>query len=117
MVISELTPKLYGQSYKNLYRHSKAVFRQSYKKWEKQKAMSNNYTGEIAPHGGVLVNRVVSGAEREKIIARAEQAKSAHHYRTLNSVNLSDLEMIAVGAMSPLTGFMGKADYENVVND
>ncbi|OQZ00507.1 MAG: sulfate adenylyltransferase, partial [Chloroflexi bacterium UTCFX4] len=79
--------------------------------------MNQQYIGEIAPHGGVLINRIVTGAEREKIIARAESAKSAHHYRTLNSVNLSDLEMIAVGAMSPLTGFMGKADYENVVNN
>src|SRR5581483_10700896 len=78
--------------------------------------MNNTYTGEIAPHGGTLINRVVTGAEREKIIERAERARAAHHYRTLHSVNLSDLEMIAVGAMSPLTGFMGKRDYESVVN-
>lgn len=78
--------------------------------------MATNYVGEIAPHGGTLVNRVVTGAETEKIVARAEAAKAAHHFRTLNSVNLADMEMIAVGAMSPLTGFMGKADYESVVN-
>lgn len=79
--------------------------------------MNNNYIGEIAPHGGTLVNRVLSGAERERALERAERAVKAHHYRTLSPVNLSDLEMIAVGAMSPLTGFMGKADYELVVND
>lgn len=79
--------------------------------------MTKTYIGEIAPHGGILVNRVVTGTEREEILARAEQAKKEHHYRTLNSVNLSDLEMIAVGAMSPLTGFMGKQDYEKVVNN
>lgn len=84
---------------------------------DEQKIMTQQYIGEIAPHGGTLINRVVTGAQREKILERAERAKSAHHYRTLNSVNLSDLEMIAVGAMSPLTGFMGKADYENVVNN
>lgn len=78
--------------------------------------MPNTYTGEIAPHGGTLINRVVTGAEREKIVERAEKARAAHHYRTLHSVNLSDLEMIAVGAMSPLTGFMGRQDYESVVN-
>lgn len=78
--------------------------------------MAKNYVGEIAPHGGTLVNRVVTGAEKEKIVARAEAAKAAHHFRTLNSVNLADMEMIAVGAMSPLTGFMGKQDYESVVN-
>lgn len=79
--------------------------------------MPNTYTGEIAPHGGKLINRVVTGAEREKIIERAEKARAAHHYRTLHSVNLSDLEMIAVGAMSPLTGFMGKQDYLSVVDN
>ena len=63
--------------------------------------MAKEYVGEIAPHGGTLINRVVTGAERDQIVARAEKAKAEHHYRTLNSVNLSDLEMIAVGAMSP----------------
>jgi len=31
-------------------------------------------------------------------------------------VSVSDLELIAVGAMSPLNGFMGRADYESVVD-
>ncbi len=83
---------------------------------ESRHTITDTYIGEIAPHGGTLVNRVVTGAAREKILERAERAQRDHHYRTLNSVNLSDLELIAVGAMSPLTGFMGKQDYENVVN-
>lgn len=79
--------------------------------------MNNNYIGEIAPHGGTLVDRVLTGAERERALERAERARAAHHYRTLSPVNLSDLEMLAVGAMSPLTGFMGKSDYRSVVDD
>jgi sulfate adenylyltransferase len=35
----------------------------------------------------------------------------------LNSYNLSDLELMSNGAMSPLTGFMGQADYERVVSE
>jgi len=33
----------------------------------------------------------------------------------LNEWQISDLDMIAVGAMSPLTGFMGSKDYKSVV--
>ena len=65
------------------------------------------------PHGGTLVNRVLTGAERSEAVARA-----AHLPRvTLNAVAESDLEMIGIGAFSPLTGFMGRADYERVVRE
>jgi ATP sulfurylase len=74
--------------------------------------MTNEYVGEIAPHGGKLVNRVLTGAERERALERAQRAKK----RTLNPVNLSDLELLAVGTFSPLTGFMSHEDYRSVVD-
>ncbi len=64
-----------------------------------------------APHGGTLINRLVTGAERDALLAKAANLPAI----TLNSREISDLEMIAVGAMSPLCGFMGQADYDNVV--
>lgn len=64
----------------------------------------------ISPHGGVLINREVSGIERETLCERAPSMPSIH----LNAREVSDLEMIAIGAFSPLTGFMCKADYDNV---
>ena len=67
----------------------------------------------IAPHGGVLVNREISGAERDALIARAASLPVI----TLDERQLSDLEMIAIGAFSPLTGFMGQADYTRVVEE
>jgi len=65
----------------------------------------------ITPHGGKLVHRVLAGEAREEGLARAAHLKRI----VLNAVSVSDLEMIAVGAFSPLTGFLGRADYESVV--
>jgi sulfate adenylyltransferase len=67
----------------------------------------------IAAHGGTLVDRTLKGALREAALERAQSFKKV----TLSDVQVSDLELIAVGAYSPLTGFMGRADYERVVED
>ena len=67
----------------------------------------------IQPHGGTLVNRLLTGDAR----AEAIDAAAALSAITLNETNLCDLEMIATGAFSPLCGFMGCADYQTVVND
>ena len=65
------------------------------------------------PHGGQLVNRMLRGQMRQAVQERAENLQKID----LNAMNLSDLELIANGAMSPLTGFMGQADYERVVSE
>jgi sulfate adenylyltransferase/3'-phosphoadenosine 5'-phosphosulfate synthase len=67
--------------------------------------------GPIAPHGGQLINRLVTGTLRDELLAKA---------RTLPTLQLderaqSDVEMIAVGAFSPLCGFLGEKDYHSVV--
>ena len=59
----------------------------------------------IAPHGGTLVDRT----------GDAPDDLGSLELVTLASRELSDLDMIASGALSPLEGFMGKADYERVV--
>jgi sulfate adenylyltransferase len=70
--------------------------------------------GGIKPHGGELINRVLSGEEREEATARA-QTLTGLQLKSL--VNLSDLELLATGAFSPLTGFMVKQDYDRVVEE
>jgi sulfate adenylyltransferase len=62
----------------------------------------------ITPHGGLeLVDLVVPEAERARLRAYAEKLPLI----TLNARDLADLEMLATGAFSPLTGFMNEADY------
>lgn len=65
------------------------------------------------PHGGELVNRYVPEAESEEFLKNAEGLKSL----ILSDWSLSDLELIAIGGFSPLTGFMGKKDYMSVVKN
>jgi sulfate adenylyltransferase len=66
----------------------------------------------LPPHGGTLINRALDGAARQ---AALEQAASLRAI-TVGSVAASDLELIGNGAFSPLTGFMGQADYRSVVD-
>jgi sulfate adenylyltransferase len=67
----------------------------------------------IKPHGGELVNRQAEGTRKEELISAAQTLPSL----TLNPWSLSDLELIAIGGFSPLTGFMGEDDYTNVVEN
>lgn len=59
----------------------------------------------IHPHGGVLVNRLKEGAPIDESNFMVE----------LDAMALSDLELLAIGAYSPLGGFLSKKDYESVV--
>jgi 3'-phosphoadenosine 5'-phosphosulfate synthase len=67
----------------------------------------------IHPHGGELVNRLVSSEEKG---ALAEEAKRLPVI-DLDERAESDVEMIAVGAFSPLRGFMNSKDYLRVVRE
>jgi len=65
----------------------------------------------LPPHGGELINTMASKSEREKWLQKAASLPRL----TLNERELSDIDMLACGALSPLNGFMGQADYESVV--
>ncbi len=73
---------------------------------------ATEYTS-IAPHGGELVNRLAPAHEREELKQQAANLKQV----TLGPRTLSDLEMIASGVFSPITGFMLKDDYDSVVEN
>jgi len=64
------------------------------------------------PHGGKLINSILRGKDREMAELKAKEIKKIQ----LSNRELSDLEMIATGAMSPLEGFMCKDDYHSVVD-
>jgi len=70
------------------------------------------YSEGIAPHGGQLVNRIATHNQRQEFLEKADFIPTVQ----LDKRAISDLEMIAIGALSPLTGFMEQADYESVVD-
>lgn len=67
----------------------------------------------IKPHGGDLISRELKGKVREDYLKRARSFPDLR----LDSWSLSDLELIAIGGFSPLTGFMGEKDYKHVVEE
>ena len=64
----------------------------------------------IQPHGGTLVNRIVDADKAQQLKAAAASLPKI----TLSAKQACDLEMIAIGAFSPLTGFVKKADFEGI---
>jgi sulfate adenylyltransferase len=72
--------------------------------------MINNRSAE--PHGGSLVNLLVDEQRAgvlKNIVLNLPDI-------TLNDRQLCDLELLANGAFSPLTGFMNRSDYESVLD-
>jgi sulfate adenylyltransferase len=66
----------------------------------------------IAPHGGTLVDLLVPSEQRDRARTEADHLPKL----VVSERELSDLEMLAVGALSPLTGFVGETDYLSVLD-
>ncbi|WP_342504719.1 sulfate adenylyltransferase [Sporosarcina sp. FSL K6-2383] len=63
------------------------------------------------PHGGKLVDKVVTGKEREEELVRAKQLPTI----MVDMEASITLEMIATGVLSPNEGFMNEPDYNSVL--
>ena len=66
---------------------------------------------QIAPHGGELVNRTLKGGKRDFWNKKSKELSSV----IVDKSVISDIEMIACGAMSPIEGFMCRDDYNHVI--
>ncbi len=67
----------------------------------------------ITPYGGNLVDLLVPAEEREEFKEHASQLPSIQVSPRL----VCDLELLAVGAFSPLDRFMTKADHQRVLDE
>ncbi len=66
----------------------------------------------IKTHGGVLIKRIVQGEERERVRGKSVGLERIY----LSPREVSDLDMIATGALSTLDGFMCREDYQMVLD-
>ncbi len=66
---------------------------------------------QISPYGGALVDLVAAPEARADLKAHASRLPSLQ----LSARAACDLELLATGGFSPLTQFMGAADYARVL--
>ncbi len=74
--------------------------------------MQNKPLKLISPYGGELVNLLVASDELEDRKRYAGELASIQ----LTERAICDLELLAVGAFSPLDRFMGQADFQSVMD-
>lgn len=67
----------------------------------------------ISPYGGRLVNLIVTGAAADTLRAHAQSLPSVQ----ISERSACDLEMLAIGAFSPLDRFMGAEDHKRVLDE
>src|SRR5690554_4744632 len=65
------------------------------------------------PHGGRLINKVLTGKEREEAFEKAKQLPTI----MVDLEAVITIEMIATGVLSPIDGFMNEADYLSVLKE
>ena len=67
----------------------------------------------IEPHGNILVNRVFKEKDADKAKAKIKDLVQIE----LDEELVKNVKNIARGVYSPVKGFMGKADFESVLNN
>lgn len=67
----------------------------------------------VKPHGGVLVDRVISGAQKEAATGKAKTLLQV----PLTEETAKEVQNIAHGIFNPLEGFLNRQDYASVVNE
>ena len=76
--------------------------------------MGDSLSRLVRPHGGGELEPLLIGAAgRDGALMRADGLKKV----PMTSRETSDLVMMAMGAYTPLTGFMGEADWRGVCQD
>jgi sulfate adenylyltransferase len=74
---------------------------------------AKQWAGLVEPHGGTLVNLLVSPEAAAEWRGRQKSISTL----AIDARTLADIEMLAMGGFSPLKGFMTKADYDGTIDE
>ncbi len=66
----------------------------------------------VKPHGGILINRILSEKERQAILSCQNQ----FFVLEIDQETAIEVQNIACGVYSPLQGFMNRDDYREVLH-
>jgi sulfate adenylyltransferase len=72
---------------------------------------SMTHAETIPPHGGKLIDLVLPPDQAAREVEEAQNLAKVD----VGDREMSDLEMLAVGALSPLAGFVGQRDYDSIL--
>ena len=75
-------------------------------------SLMTNTSELITPYGGKLINLLTAEEERQELKEYATRLPSIQ----LSARAICDLELLAVGAFSPLDRFMGQRDFQSVLD-
>ncbi len=67
----------------------------------------------IAPHGGKLIDKILKGSDKKKILRNIKKYKAVE----LDEEQIKEVKNIARGVYSPISGFLKKEDFESVVRN
>ncbi len=67
----------------------------------------------ISPYGGKLIDLLVPAEQKNDLMSQATHLPSIQ----ISARAMCDLELLAIGGFSPLARFMGKADYQRVLEE
>ena len=67
----------------------------------------------VLPHGGKLINKIISPQEKGEILDRIRKFK----FLTVDKEKVEEIKNIGRGVYSPLSGFLRKKDFESVVSN
>jgi sulfate adenylyltransferase len=75
--------------------------------------MTTSHSSRLLPYGGRLIDLTIDSAEAQELVSYAARLPAIH----ISERSVCDLQLLATGAFSPLDRFVGKDDYQRILDE